>query len=396
MIKTKSYFPRIFRDFLITLIVPIISLALLYLQAGNSIREQILISNKNTLNQFFELIDTTISEMEWIGYTITNRKECRDYGLYAATGNRRLTSQVPNIIQILEDAVNEKYHDLLIYYPGNGRIMSGRYGSMDWEGYASVYYDGEKREQQFKEILECDTKGVSLYVMQQEGEEPLLCMAMRKKIVGDHAKDYVIVQILEPKYLDRIMTDIYESEEGVLLIFNEEKELLISGDGGQEYHLDGYKELDMPYEVEIGDSTYMMQVQPAESTVGYYAVAVDAKIFWEKLSDLRLICFIGGFACIVISIFVAWRGSKRSYLPLGNIINRIEENKLLRYDSQEHSEVEFINHIFEKEAKEKRYLYRKEQEEGMADFIISLLYGDVGIWRGRIYRKWNYAMLRPF
>ena len=53
MMKNKSYFPRIFRDFLLTLLVPIVAVALLYLQAESTIKEQILMANKNTLNQFF-------------------------------------------------------------------------------------------------------------------------------------------------------------------------------------------------------------------------------------------------------------------------------------------------------------------------------------------------------
>ncbi|MBQ8232251.1 MAG: helix-turn-helix domain-containing protein [Lachnospiraceae bacterium] len=382
MIKNKSYFPRIFRDFLLTLLVPIIALALLYLQAGNTIEEQILLSNKNTLNQFFELIDTTLSEMRWTGYSIANHKKCREYSLYAAKGNDRLTYQVKEIIQVLEDAVNDKYYDLLIYYPGNGRIISGVYGSMNWEDYCSVYYSGEECEKQFGDILECNTKGASLYMMKQEGKEPLLCIAMRKKNVGDHAKDYVVVQIIDPKYLNKIMTEMYQPEDGVLLIFDEKEKLLISGDNREEYHMDGYIAADMPYEIKINNNKYMMQVQQAKSVPGYYAVAIDAKIFWEKLSELRIICIVGGLACAVISIYIAWRGSKRTYSPLWNIVNHIEEYNLLQYDAEMNSEVEFINKIFEKEVNERRYLDRKEKADKLDSFIISLLYGDVSVGAG--------------
>ena len=71
-------------------------------------------------------------EMKWTGYAVANHKECRDYSLYAAEGSNRLTYQVQEIIDVLEGTMNEKYYDLLIYYPGNGRIISGKYGSMDW------------------------------------------------------------------------------------------------------------------------------------------------------------------------------------------------------------------------------------------------------------------------
>lgn len=126
-------------------------------------------------------------EMKWTGYAVANHKECRDYSLYAAEGSNRLTYQVQEIIDVLEGTMNEKYYDLLIYYPGNGRIISGKYGSMDWGNYRSVYYGGETCEKQFQEILECNTKGAALYVMNPEGGEPLLCVAMRK--IGDDIGD---------------------------------------------------------------------------------------------------------------------------------------------------------------------------------------------------------------
>lgn len=192
----------------------------------------------------------------------------------------------------------------------------------------------------------------------------------------------MIVQILAPDYIKRIVTEMCKSEKGILQIYNGEKQLLMSADACEGYHLEGYEGIDMPYEVKIDGNTYMMQVQPAKSAKGYYAVAVDTSVFWEKLSNLRYTGILGGIACIVISIWIAWRGSKRSYLPLGSIIDRIEEHKLLHYDSLEHSEVEFINQIFEEEAKERRYLYRKEQEDELAEAILSLLYGNTVIKSG--------------
>ena len=379
MIKSKSYFPKILRDFLITLIVPILALVLLYFQAEGIVKEQILLSNQNTLNQFFELIDTTLSEMEKTGYRITVNKVCQEYASYAAKGDSHMTYKVQEVINVLDELINEgeKYEDLFIYYPGNGRVISGINGCLSVEDYASIFYGGENNSASFWDILECEKKSATLYVMESKKDTPLLCVVMRKDFARNPAKDYVVVQVIEPNYLNRIMTRQYQTEEGVLLIFDKNKQLLLSGDGQDMYHLEGYTESDEPYKAQIEEQTYMMQARKAGSVEGYYAFATPAQYFWKTLSNMRLLCILSGLACALASIVIAYRGSKRTYSPLGNIVSRIEEHNILHYDSDQTSEVEFIENILEKTVSEKRFLNRKSENAKQERFVVSLLQGHV-------------------
>ena len=127
-------------------------------------KEQILLSNQNTLNQFFELIDTTLSEMEKTGYRITVNKVCQEHASYAAKGDSHMTYKVQEVINVLDELINEgeKYEDLFIYYPGNGRVISGIYGCLSVEDYASIFYGGENNSASFWDILECEKKSATL------------------------------------------------------------------------------------------------------------------------------------------------------------------------------------------------------------------------------------------
>ncbi len=326
MLKSKSYFPKILRDFLITSIVPILAFVLLYFQAESIVKEQILNSNKNTLDQFFELIDTTLKEMEAASYYVANNKLCQEYASYAKKGNKSLTYSVAEIIDVIDGYGGEKYEDFFVYYPGNKRIISGYNGSMNVEDYYSIYYGEKAEREQFFEVVNCDKKRATLHVIKLEGSTPLLCVAMRKTFGVNSSKDYIVVQIISSSYLKKIMTEQYQSEEGTMLIFGRDKQLLVSGDGVDEYHLEGYLGLDEPYETQIGKQIFMMQARKAQSVEGYYAFATPAQYFWETLSNMRLLCILSGIACAIVSVVIAYRGSKRTYSPLWNIVNRIEEH----------------------------------------------------------------------
>ena len=375
MLKSKSYFPKILRDFLITLIVPIFAFVLLYFQAESIIREQILNSNKNTLNQFFELIDVTLKEMETAGYSVANNKLCQEYAIYAKKGNKNFTYRVAEIIDLIDSYGGEKYEDFFVYYPGNERIISGYYGSMNVEDYYSIYYAEKGEREQFFKVVNCEKKHATLYVMRKEGKTPLLCVVMRKSSWGKKSEDYVVVQIFSSSYLKKIMTQQYQSEEGTVLVFDKDKQLLVSGDGGEEYHLNGYSGLDEPYETQIGKQSFIMQARKAQSVEGYYAFATPAQYFWKTLSSMRLICVLSGIACVIVGIFIAYRGSKRTYSPLWNVVNKMEEHNMLRYDSDQNSELEFIEKILEKNISEKKYLSKMSEHANQERFIVSLLQG---------------------
>lgn len=376
MRKSKSYFPQILRDFLLTLIVPILAFVFLYLQAESIVKEQTLSSNKKTLNQFFELIDTTLYEMKMTGRSIADNKLCEEYASFAKSGNKNFTYNIQKIIDMLNEHSREKYEDFFVYYAGNDRIISGYKGSMNVEDYRSIYYASGVAEE-FYNVLNCEKKQATLYTIKGDEEKPLLCVAMRKAFSGNSTKDYVVVQIISPSYLNKIMTEKYFSEEGTLLIFNKDKELLLSGDGRMDYHLNDYMNSNEPYETLIGEESYIMQAWESESIKGYYAYATPARYFWRTLSNMRLICILSGIACTFVSVLIAYCGSKRTYSPLWNVVNRIEAHNMLHYDSDQSSELEFIEKILEKNISEKKYLSKKSEHAKQERFVTSLLQGHV-------------------
>ena len=103
----KSFLKKILLSCIATLIIPIITFMLLYFQAYKISKEQILISNQNTLNQFFELIDMTLKEMRDIQMNVAEQEVCREYAIDAASGQDNFTYRVQEIIETLQKEYDE-------------------------------------------------------------------------------------------------------------------------------------------------------------------------------------------------------------------------------------------------------------------------------------------------
>lgn len=60
--ENNSYFYKFFISFMLTLCIPFLSIIVLFVQAEAVVENQIEIANRDTLNQFFRLVDNITEE----------------------------------------------------------------------------------------------------------------------------------------------------------------------------------------------------------------------------------------------------------------------------------------------------------------------------------------------
>ena len=346
--RDKSYFNIFLSGFMVTLVVPVLTILLLYLQAEHIVKEQILLSNNNTLRQFFRLIDKEAEEMKNLVIGMGNNEKCMTYAKYAVYSPSRTGYQAVSVRKELVDYNIEKYKDLFVYYPYEGRIVSGPNSALSTNNYWKTYFE-DYEYSEFAKVLECESLQPTLYSISNDENQSLLCVAMRKHNNRDVNQDYVVVVIMQPTYLEHIMPIEKNDDYGSVLIFNEKKELLISKDDTTEYNLQLHNGESTPYEAYFNGKKYMMQVQRAESIDGYYAYAMLYDYFWQKLFYLRIICGAGGLICIAVSILIAYRNTRRAYIPVGEMVTKLQKQANVEYNKKEKSEFEFFESILEKE-----------------------------------------------
>lgn len=372
--NSKSYLVKIFAYFMIVLVVPIVTIIILNVKSQLVIKEQILLSNQNTFQQVFELIDTVAAEMRETCISISNLREVKDYAVLA-NGEMDLSYKRYLMCQTLGQYTKEKFWDIFLYYPQDDYVISGMYGALTKSNYYKTHYSQLNNKESFYQNLECDSGYPVFDVINPEGEETLLCVSMRQSIRG--AKEgFVVSVILRSDYLTQLLSGNNAGRGGIIAMFDKNQELLVSGASEYiAYHLEGYTGDSRPYETWFGTEEYVMQVYKSTALKGYYAFVTPIEFFWEQLSDMRMFSMIGIGACVLMSILLVIFSGKKVYDPMGQMMNKFRGVPDPDYNVQGIAEFEFLDQLFQDAMEEKQAL--KETKAGMRErFLILLLEGN--------------------
>ncbi len=370
------------------LCVPILAIFFVYMQAESTVKNQIILSNQNTLNQFFRLMDSVTEEMRNICISVAGDTECVNYSYYAANYSERAPYQSLMVKNQLATYQNERYHDIFVYFPVNDKIISGVNSSLKADYYYDTYYavSAEKDfREEFWEILEADARRPSFFVMNRESSDYYLCVSMKQLDYRNSAQSYEVVVVLEQGYINQLIEQENGEAGGIIMMFNQDKEILFSSDMNQNWHLEGYSGTEVSYQMELEGVSYMMQVQESDVLEGYYASAIPVDYFWQQLSQLRLLCGVSIGSCCVISVLIAYWNTLRAYKPVKNVVVRLQGQEGPDYNGRIYSEFEYITSLFEKQKEEWRLLNLKlkSSENLRRDrFLTALLEGSI---EGDIY-----------
>ncbi len=380
--KSKSFYRKVFGYFLFMLFVPVLTILFLYFQTEKISKEQTLISSHSVLKQFFRATDIALEEMMNLNLAIVNNQECRNYALYSVFYKDKCAYQTKVVQEALSSLPMERYSDVFVYYPHDDRIISAYKSSISPDYYFDAYYDKSsiKQREQFKNILRCDSKKPKLYAVEQKDGTESLYMAMLKHSYNDERQNYVAVVMLSTEYLKGLLEseDIYSG--GSMLIYDGDKNLLFSNSNQKIELPEGQIEEKTFYDVELGDSSFVMQVKQSEIIKGYYAITIPYPYFWKQLQTTRVIYGVGILLCCVIGIMISYRLCKRAYRPVGEMVDLLQGQTAVTYDKENNTEFEFIKEVFHQE-NEKNYDLKHKmkgyQDMVLERFLIMLLDGSV-------------------
>ena len=384
----RSYFYKFLLNSILNLCVPVLAIFVIYAQAESTVKNQIMVSNQNTLNQFFRLMDSVAEEMRNICISIAGDSECANYSYYAANQPSRTAYQSLVVKEQLDSYRNERYQDVFVYFPVDGKIVSSVNASIKADYYYDSYYadSGEKDfREEFWAMLTANARRPSFFIMNRDSSDYYLCVAMRQLNDQDMEKSYVVVVVLEQGYINQLIEQRNMDSGGITMMFNQDKELLFSSDRNQNWNLDGYSKIGTPYQMKLDQKSYMLQVEESSILEGYYASAIPFDYFWKQLFRLRLFCGISIVISCLTSILVAYRNTVRAYEPVKNMVARLQGEKETADQGRGYREFEYITSLFEKQKEEWRLLnlkLRSSENLRRDRFLTALLDGGV---EGDIY-----------
>lgn len=384
-IRSKSYYKKFFSSYLIVLLVPMITIFLMFITAQSIVREQIVMSSKNTLNQFFRNVDNVLAEGREICVTIANDNKCSIFIPSVSADYKRKTYLSYEIQQVLGGYRSEKYADIFVYFPSEDYVISGINAAGSLGFYFETYYEDKGISYEELQATVAYPKGKPVIKsMNGEKEGSYLCITMKQSHSKNEKYNYVVVIVLNPNYLDNLMHGVEGvGQIGISMIFDDSKQLLrYTGNSENVFHLDRYREEENPYEEIFGKEKYIMQVRQSDALDAYYAYAVPDGYFWKRLFGLYIVSGLGIAVTVMLGVWMVRRQTRKTYEPLGGIVEKLQEQVKENYDAKAYTEFEFIEALFKKEGEEKLALnksIRMGQKTKRDNFIFSILNGNIDV-----------------
>lgn len=359
---TGSFFHDILRNFILLLLVPMITILLIFTHADKTVKKQVQESASQNLNLYYEQMEDIMKDMRTTCLSILEDSDCKMYALEWLSDSKHEIKLKQDIYEFLQNLIDIRYHDIFIYYERDGRCISGKYTSLPAERYYEAYYgenskDGYKEE--FLQMLQVENNQLTSNVIKDHKGKEYLCMTINTGNHKNAVNSYTICVVLSTGYLNEsmIMRDI--DKDSIFLTYNGLRQLVLNNNSK-------FKDMETAQELVKGDiensvwldkDKYMIQMRDSEIVKNKYLYLVPYESFWNELQKLRVYCFLGIIFCVVISIYLAYRSARRTYNPIENIVEFIRNKEDdITVEAKKQPEFAYImSYINSNESKMKEY-----------------------------------------
>ena len=303
-----------------------------------------------------------MKDMRATCYTILGNSDCKTYALDTMQEYKLEIKLKRKIYEFLQNLIDTRYHDIFIYYGRDNKCVSGKYTALPAERYYAAYYSETGKvgyRDEFLDVIRTETKQFACHVIRDYLGKEYLCMTIKVQTKKDAKNSYTICVVLAPEYLNDTwpMRDI--DTEGIFLSYNSQDNLILNN--APEFNdMDIVTELldeDTKSNTWLDNEKYMICRRDSEIIKNKYFYIVPYESFWNELRQLRTYCFIGIAFCLVISIYFAYRSARRTYNPIGNIVEfiRSKEDAVVIEDKKEPEPDYIMSYIKSNESRLKEY-----------------------------------------
>lgn len=376
--KKGSLVSKIVLTLVTAVLIPFLVVFGLLFYTEWSTQELINQSSDRVLSQFLFVVDNTMLEAFNTALSIGNNKQCQTYAQYAAHQPERTTFQTIVVRDELSERNNVKYCDILVYYPKDDMVISAVNGAAAADDYfAANYPSGSYTREHFQSILEMEVARPHLF--QLEGEQNYLCVGMRQIFSGNENRDFVVVLVMRPEYISGLTLDDQQNNKGNLLIYDRNKTLIFGSEDKSSYSIDWYDGTNARKDGSAKDGEYTIHVQEFSSMDGYCAYALSTNMFWATIEQTRMVLIVGLLFCLTMGVFVVFRGTKKVYAPIKDVVKEIKNENLVSADFVS-DEMELIKEAITSNRDDKHLLDQLNKENAVTKkrkTVYSLLQGDV-------------------
>lgn len=380
--KKKSFFRRFLISYAIVLIVPFLTILLTYVTSERAVRQGTLNSSANSLHQFFNVVDSRLSEMESTAFQALGNIHVKARGREATLAGAQSAYRVYETRQELTKLHRDILADLFIYYHRTDFVISAINSCLSTEEFFSVYLQDtfEGNGMDFRTLISPNKSNTPrLISLGGELTTPRLAMVLSQNT------DYILgkpnataVVSMSPAVLREMLQSADFQQDGTLLIVNEAGRVLASSrQVPQELDFSSVQSKNLVQQT-IGGEQYIVQFFKSNIVNCNYVSLTPVSSFWSQLNALRAICLISLGCCMLISAGIAVILARRSFYPITSLLATIRTKTSQTFDSRQVDELSFVGEVLEQALEENHLLSKRIERESSAlrdDFLLRALQG---------------------
>jgi len=367
LFKDKGYQKKYKYYYTLTFLIPILVILLTNTLNQETVKQQVIQSNEKILMQFFRAVDGNMKVMVEDTLSIVLEKDLAEYAeLSASQAIVEYPKKVAIIDRLADYCENGNYQDVFVWFPRNDRILSGANplsSSSVLQKYNDTYYTQFPRMQEILINLEViDAARPVFWTTVGDNGERLFGVSLRRFRTDSNFPNYTVTLIVDKAFLDSYVSEGILSQQENAMLFNKDGELLFSYQKEELSNLpEQYRNAGV-YETKENGTEMTLLVRESEYMDGYYVMSLPHQDFYQPLTKIRLVSIIGIVLSVVVGVFVVYRMSRNTYMPLALLLTQLQRNVDQQFDPKQQNEFEFLaQYLREQEKKQNARNLQKQK-----------------------------------
>jgi AraC-like DNA-binding protein len=329
----------------------------MFTNAQRTIREEILTSNANHLNQFVNILDMKFDNMVEKNSQILASGAIRKQISYSSSNSNNSTGyEIYETKKYLGGFPQDDFSDVFVYFRKKDRIISAEKSSVTSRDYYNTYYrlsngnfkNSDEKYDTFLEAITPNTLVPRLVSLGQDKTTLFLGVVLSMNYTNLKKEcDASSVLILKPELIKNLIQNAMYKNEGSILIYDNNNTLLLSsGPDDVKLDLNKYKgNSNNIYQDTINGKEYVLHYFPSKVLNCTYVSLISSDTFWEKLNGMRAISTVSIILSMLVSVILSWLLARRSYSPIDSIVHTIHNKSDFPYDFKNKNELDFIKDV---------------------------------------------------
>lgn len=372
-VHRKSIFMSWLISYFTILCIPIIISSLVYYQAGNMIKHEIIRANKAILNQAAQILDGSMEDIWKLGLELSLNEKVKALMYIKKPLDHIDRYNIGKVVKsdLALTKTISKFLTAFYIYCNNGDFVLRSGGYYEPEvAYSDFHRNSSLSYEEWYQLIQekHDKSSLSLGVHSSYGEdESTISYIHSFPFIGTRV-DANFIALLNKNYVNDIIENMEWIQKGTFLILDHTNEILIS-------NTSEYLSFGLSYEeLSLADDILYQDIQGKPVIISYvsstimdwkYISIFPADIFMERVSYIRTITFYSLLLCMFLGAGAAYIFAKRNYNPIGELVTifkgREKGNTLISENEYQFITDSIRNALQEKEEIGKQ-LKRKKNE----------------------------------